>query len=339
MIARRQRFFEPVRWQVELARAISSPAELLEILNLSGTSLALQVLPRSSFRLRVPHGFVARMRKGDPYDPLLRQVLPVAHENNVVPGYVTDPVGDLESETVPGVLHKYQRRALLVTTGACPIHCRYCFRRHFPYAESNPAANRWQAALDYIRSDTSITEVLLSGGDPLSLTDRRLAELAHAIARIQHVQRLRVHTRMPIVLPERVEDDMLDWLCGTRLHPVMVVHANHANEIDQTVKGALERLAKAGVTLLNQAVLLSSVNDTVDALAELSETLFRARVLPYYLHLLDPVRGAAHFAVHRETAFALMHGLRARLPGYLVPRFVQEKSGAPYKLPLELARA
>lgn len=276
------------------------------------------------------------MRKGDPHDPLLRQVLPSVDEDRSASGFSLDPVGDLASETRPGLLHKYHGRVLLVVTGACGIHCRYCFRRHFPYAESNAAAGRWQAALEYIRSEPSVREVVLSGGDPLSLTDLRLGELARRVATIPHVQRLRVHTRMPILVPARVDAALIDWLTETRLATVIVVHANHPAEIDPCVVTAMRRLREAGITVLNQSVLLRGVNDSVDVLVELSEALFRAGVLPYYLHLLDRVQGAARYEVDTASARRLMDGVRAVLPGYLVPRLVREQRGAPYKMPAEL---
>ena len=319
-------------WKIELANAISSPLELLHMLDLHETPLAQQLDASPDFRLRVPRGFVAKMKKGDPDDPLLRQVLPLAEENIDQIGYLSDPVGDLASEVVPGVLHKYKGRALLVTTGACGIHCRYCFRRHFPYGESNPSTGQWQQALDYIRETTSINEVILSGGDPLSLTDQKLANLVVEIDQIPHIKRLRIHTRMPVILPERIDDKLLDWISSTRLKTIMVIHTNHANEIDGKVKNVMTDLTDAGLTLLNQSVLLRGVNDSAESLITLSEKLFDAGVLPYYLHLLDPVQGAAHFNVDRDQAIVLMNKVRDQLPGYLVPKLVWEKAGAGSKI-------
>ncbi|MDO9371015.1 MAG: EF-P beta-lysylation protein EpmB [Gammaproteobacteria bacterium] len=321
-------------WQRELAQAVSDPARLLQMLELPPSLLSASRLAAAGFSLRVPRGYVARMRKGDAYDPLLRQVLPVAEEAVETAGFRFDAVGDLGAMPVPGVLHKYQGRALLVATGACAIHCRYCFRRHFPYAEANPAQEGWSAALDYIAADSSLREVILSGGDPLSLSDTRLSALSGALQSIAHVKTLRIHTRLPIVLPERVDDALLGWLAASRLRPVMVVHANHAHEIDAAVRHALGRLVATGVVLFNQSVLLAGVNDSVQALAALSEALFDAGVTPYYLHLLDRVQGTAHFEVDEARARDLMHGLRACLPGYLVPRLVREQEGMPFKLVL-----
>ena len=319
------------RWQQLLADAITDPAELLTVLGLDMALLPAAKQAATLFPLRVPRGFVARMRHGDPDDPLLRQVLPLGEETFVTAGYVTDPVGDLASRAVPGLLHKYEGRALVITTGACGVHCRYCFRRHYPYGEEHAQGTRWRAALDYLRGDNSIEEVILSGGDPLSLSDRRLSEMATDIASLPQVKRLRLHTRQPIVLPERVDDELCAWLRDVPLQKVIVLHANHANEIDADVRGACERLAACGVTLLNQSVLLAGVNDTVDALAALSRTLFNARVLPYYLNLLDRAQGVAHFDVSVACGNELIRGLSACLPGYLVPKLVREVAGADSK--------
>jgi EF-P beta-lysylation protein EpmB len=271
------------------------------------------------------------MRRGDAHDPLLRQVLPLGLELDAAPGYGRDPVGDLDSRAGPGVLHKYRGRALLVTTGACAINCRYCFRRHFPYEEENASRGGFAPALEALRSDTSITEVILSGGDPLTLGDRRLAALFGELASIAHLRRVRLHTRLPVVLPGRIAAGFLEPWSAVRLQKVVVVHANHANEIDGSVREAFARLAAAGSTLLNQSVLLRGINDDAEVLAELSETLFAAGVLPYYLHLLDRVAGAAHFDVPEQAARELWSDLSARLPGYLVPRLVREIPGAPAK--------
>jgi EF-P beta-lysylation protein EpmB len=283
------------------------------------------------FAFRVPKSFAARMRKGDPADPLLRQVLPVGEELAQWPGFVADPVGDLQSVAVPGLLHKYHGRALLIATGACAVNCRYCFRREFPYAEGHTSRNGEAEALAYIAADTSIKEVILSGGDPLVLDDERLAKLVVEIGAIAHVVRLRIHTRLPIVLPARINLRLLQTINSTRLKPVVVVHANHANEFDAEVGYALDSLRGAGAMLLNQSVLLRGVNDCVDALADLSEKLFTLGVQPYYLHLLDKARGTGHFDLAEADALAIYAGLRRRLPGYLVPKLVREVAGQPYK--------
>ena len=324
----------PVRWQQALREAVRDPRELLDLLGLDRLAPRLSDEAMVQFPLRVPRGFVARMRRGDPRDPLLRQVLPLDDEMRPMPGFGLDAVGDGAAKTAPGVIQKYRGRALLVATGSCAIHCRYCFRRHFPYAEETAARDGWRDAVDLIRRDASIEEVLLSGGDPLSLSNGKLAELTGALADIPHLRRLRIHSRLPIVVPERVDDGLMGWLTALPWPVTLVVHANHANEFDGTVDAALGRLRAAGVHLLNQAVLLRGVNDSVDALAALSERGFRAGVLPYYLHQLDRVAGVAHFEVDDAQARALHAGLAARLSGYLVPRLVREIPGDTGKRPL-----
>ena len=324
----------PVRWQQALREAVRDPRELLDLLGLDRLAPRLSDEAMVQFPLRVPRGFVARMRRGDPSDPLLRQVLPLDDEMRPMPGFGLDAVGDGAAKTAPGVIQKYRGRALLVATGSCAIHCRYCFRRHFPYAEETAARDGWRDAVDLIRRDASIEEVLLSGGDPLSLSNGKLAELTGALADIPHLRRLRIHSRLPIVVPERVDDGLMGWLTALPWPVTLVVHANHANEFDGTVDAALGRLRAAGVHLLNQAVLLRGVNDSVDALAALSERGFRAGVLPYYLHQLDRVAGVAHFEVDDARARALHAGLAARLSGYLVPRLVREIPGDTGKRPL-----
>jgi EF-P beta-lysylation protein EpmB len=322
---------QPPAWQRALQDAVTDPAELLALLGLSPQWLQPARAAAMRFPLRVPRGFVARMRHGDARDPLLRQVLPLGAELDDVPGFGTDPVGDLAARSGPGVLQKYAGRALLVTTGACAVHCRYCFRRHFPYDEENASRGGFEPALAAIWRDPSIREVILSGGDPLSLGDRRLAELFAGLCAVPHVRRLRLHTRLPIVLPERIDAGFLGLWSAVPLQKVIVVHANHAREFDGSVRTAIGSLKSTGTTLLNQAVLLRGVNDSADDLVTLSETLFEAGVLPYYLHLLDPVAGAAHFDVPMATAQRLVAEAGARLPGYLVPRLVREEAGAPSK--------
>ncbi len=323
-------------WRRLLAEAVTDPDELLRLLGLDGRAPSATPDATRGFPLRVPRGFVARMRRGDPDDPLLRQVLPDRAEDVPAPGFTADPVGELAAPRTGAVLHKYHGRALMVATGACAVHCRYCFRRHFPYAEHHAPSEDWQAALDRIAADPDITELILSGGDPLTLPDARLAELARSAVGLPQLRRLRFHTRLPIVLPQRVDEALVGWLAEVPLPTVVVVHANHANEIDDDVRRAAAALRTAGATLLNQSVLLAGVNDSADALAGLSEALFDAGVLPYYLHMLDPVAGAAHFAVAESKAVELMRELAARLPGYLVPRLVREVPGAPAKVGIDL---
>jgi len=267
------------------------------------------------------------MTPGDPHDPLLRQVLATADEDHSPPGFGDDPVGDEEATLSPGLIRKYRSRALLITTGACAIHCRYCFRRHFPYHSAPKSVDDWQAALDEVAEDEQIDEVILSGGDPLTLVDSTLAGLAERIARIDHVQRLRIHTRLPIVIPQRVTTELLNWLRATPLATIMIVHANHPSEIDDDVAQSLAKFVDAGIPVLNQSVLLRGVNDDIDALVGLSRRLVNLRVMPYYLHQLDRVRGAAHFEVPLARGMKLVEDMRQHLPGYAVPRFVREIAG------------
>jgi EF-P beta-lysylation protein EpmB len=275
------------------------------------------------------------MRIGDADDPLLRQILPRGEERlQHLPGFAADPVADAAAEIAPGLLHKYAGRALLVTTGACAVHCRYCFRRHYPYDEAPRSLAEWQPALDALAADPSIDEIILSGGDPLTIVDETLAELAERLAAIPHLRRLRIHTRLPIVLPQRVDAALLAWLTGTRLTPWVVLHANHAAELDDEVAHALGRLSRAGVPLLNQAVLLRGVNDSLEALEALCRQLIELRVTPYYLHQLDRVAGAAHFETDEPEGLRWIEQLRSRLPGYAVPTWVREVPGAASKLPL-----
>ncbi|CAB1277060.1 EF-P beta-lysylation protein EpmB [Candidatus Nitrosacidococcus tergens] len=324
----------PQSWQITLANAIHDPKELLALMELDSYPQEISKSIERGFSLRVPHSYVARMKKGDPNDPLFLQVFPLAIEDKTDPSFSLDPVGDLTATTVPGVLQKYIGRVLLITTGACAIHCRYCFRRHFPYTEHHAVKNYWREALQYIAQDSSIKEVILSGGDPLVLSDNRLANLVQKLEDIPHVKRIRIHTRLPIVLPERINESLLYWLANTSLQRVIVIHTNHANEIDQNVVSVLRKLSDIGCYLFNQTVLLRRINDEVDTLVNLSERLFEVGVIPYYLHMLDKVQGAAHFEVDLIKAQSLYKKLRAQLPGYLVPLLVQEQAGAPNKLPL-----
>ncbi len=318
-------------WQCQLADAIRDPDELVRVLALDAEQLPGARAAAKLFPLLVPRGFAALMRRGDPADPLLRQVLPLEAETRSQPGFSSDPLGEAGCSPVPGVLHKYAGRALLVVTGACAVHCRYCFRRHYPYVDLPRGRAWWEAACAHVASDETITEIILSGGDPLTLPDRQLAELVAAFAAIPHLRRLRIHSRLPVVLPARVDEAMLAWFARGRLTPVLVIHANHPQELGDEAVAACRRLRAAGVTVLNQSVLLAGINDDADVLVRLSERLFESGVLPYYLHALDPVLGAAHFAIPDARAAALVATVAARLPGYLVPRLVREQPGAPGK--------
>lgn len=324
---------QPADWRREYRDIITSPAELLALLDLQHL---IEQIPADAagFPLRVPRAFVARMRRGDANDPLLRQVLPLDEETRPAVGFNLDAVGDLAARDARGLLHKYEGRALLIATGSCAVNCRYCFRRHFPYGQETAAANGWREAVAWVAQNPDIDEVLLSGGDPLSLSTAKLSELTDALRQIPHVRRLRIHTRLPVVLPARVDLELLEWLDALPWPVVVVIHANHAQELDQSVADVCAALLRVGARLYNQSVLLRGVNDTVETLAVLSERLFELGVQPYYLHQLDRVAGTAHFEVPDPQALRLYEGLRARLSGYLLPRLVRETAGATAKLPL-----
>tara|TARA_R110001592_G_scaffold66495_5_gene204235 strand:- start:21219 stop:22244 length:1026 start_codon:yes stop_codon:yes gene_type:complete len=330
---------EPATWQNLLATSITDPNELLRRLNLDPSLLEPAYAASREFALRVPEPYLTRMVPGDPHDPLLRQVLPIGEELHQQNGYVLDPLGEQHANALPGVIHKYFGRLLLVVSGGCAVNCRYCFRRHFPYEENNLGTAQWQDALDYIRRDPSVREVIFSGGDPLAANDRRLAWLTREIASISHVRRLRVHTRLPVVIPQRVTPSLIDALCGTRLPVTMVLHCNHANEIDQSVAEAISVMRAAGMMLLNQSVLLRGVNHRLEQLIDLSEALGDHGVMPYYLHVLDRVRGAQHFNVEDEEAQRLVGRMLTRLPGFLVPKLVREVAGKAAKVPLPVELA
>jgi len=324
----------PSNWHRSLAEAIRDPQTLLHTLNLPPDLLPAAGSIPQHFPLRVPQSYADRMEPGNPDDPLLRQVLPVDAERTSVPGFVADAVGDADSRKVPGLLHKYQGRALLIATGSCAVHCRYCFRREYPYQDEPRTLDDWEPAFEALRQDNSIREIILSGGDPLMLTEVRLDELLERCEAIPHLTRVRIHSRLPIVLPDRVDSELLDRLLGSRLTPIMVVHANHPHEIAGDCAAALSRLVRSGITSLNQSVLLKGVNDNAGVLAELSERLIDLGVIPYYLHQLDRVQGTAHFEVSDEHAARIINEMRARLPGYAVPQLVREVAGEAYKVPL-----
>lgn len=314
-------------WQQELANAISDPAELLRILGLEQQLATLDAALLKNFPLRVTHSYLNKMQFANAADPLLRQVFPLSEEGLPAEGFSMDPVGDHQAVSAPGVLQKYQGRALLLTTGACAIHCRYCFRRHFPYSDSNPLASQWSQTLASLQADNSLSEVIFSGGDPLVLSDQKLASMIADLANIPHLKRLRIHTRLPLVLPKRITQKLLATLAESRLQAIMVIHANHSNEIDAETAEKLGQLRAAGCELLNQAVLLRGINDNAPALIALSERLSEVQVLPYYLHLLDKVQGSQHFDVPQAAGEQLIADMRAALPGYLVPRLVREIAG------------
>lgn len=317
-----------------MANAIRDPAQLLGMLQLSDELLPAAREAAAQFPLRVPHSFIARMEPGNPSDPLLLQVLPLHQETMPVEGYTHDPVADLSASPLPGLIQKYSGRVLLISTGACAIHCRYCFRRHFPYPQQQVNERQWAAVMDYLRNQTTISEVIFSGGDPFSLTDERISAMVEDLSALNHIKRLRWHTRLPVVIPNRITESLIRALSASGIATIVVLHINHANEIDQHLRTQLLRLKQAGFTLLNQSVLLRGVNDDSQCLIDLSEALFTAGVLPYYLHLLDKVQGAAHFDVNEKDAIQLMTRVRGVLPGYLLPQLVREIPGETSKIPL-----
>ena len=321
-------------WQTQLSEAVTSVDELLTMLNLE--FLKPQVYIPEHFELRVPRGFVAKMTVGDAEDPLLRQVLPDKQEQVAVSGYVTDPLAENEQNPTKGLLHKYQSRVLLTITGAWAIHCRYCFRQHFDYSANMPTTSAHAAIINHIEAHPDINEVILSGGDPLSVSNRRLFAWLDTLEALPQLTTIRLHTRMPLVIPERLDNDLLDRLAQSRCHIVMVIHCNHANEIDTNTAEYLQRARKAGVTLLNQAVLLRGINDSVATQGALNQRLFSAGVLPYYLHVLDKVAGAAHFDSDERLAIELYWSLLAELPGYLVPKLVRELPNRRFKVPVDI---
>lgn len=323
-------------WQRDLASAIRSVDALLERLGLSADQFqgfASEATLRR-FPLLVPESFVNRMEHGDPADPLLRQVLPFGDEDRDVAGFVSDAVGDLQARRGPGLIQKYAGRVLLITTGACAVHCRYCFRRDYPYVDEPRRLEEWSAPLAMIAEDTSIHEVILSGGDPLMLNDGRLETLCRQLDEIAHLERLRIHTRLPIVLPSRVTEALIRLLQSLRVQPVFVIHSNHANELTGDCAEAVKRLGRSGFPVLNQAVLLKGINDTVEAQEQLSRRLMQLGVIPYYLHQLDRVSGSSHFEVPESLGLDIHRRLRELLPGYGVPRYVQEIPGRKSKTEL-----
>ncbi|ELQ6150026.1 EF-P beta-lysylation protein EpmB [Cronobacter turicensis] len=323
-------------WLSQLADVITDPDELLHLLNIDASEELLAGRDaRRLFALRVPRAFAARMEKGNPQDPLLRQVLTSREEFVAAPGFTTDPLEE-QNSVVPGLLHKYHNRALLLVKGGCAVNCRYCFRRHFPYADNQGNKRNWQAALDYIATHPELDEIIFSGGDPLMAKDHELEWLVANIESIPHIKRLRIHSRLPIVIPARITDALVRLLGETRLQVLLVNHINHAQEIDDAFRTGMTKLRAAGVTLLNQSVLLKGVNDNAATLAALSNALFDAGVMPYYLHVLDKVQGAAHFMVSDDEARAIMRELLSQVSGYLVPKLAREIGGEPSKTPLDL---
>lgn len=322
-------------WQQQWQESFKHIDDLLSYLNLS-RDVVPTLDQKSEFALRVPRAFADRIEKGNPNDPLLKQILPLSQELENVAGFTKDPLAENDSNPLPGLLHKYKSRVLLTLSGACAVHCRYCFRRHFPYSDNNPGTKGWEPVFEYLINHPEVKEVILSGGDPLSVDDSLLENFIQRLENISSVKYLRIHTRLPIVIPARVTEELLKILSVTRFRVTMVLHSNHANEWDDSLKLPVAKLREAGVTLLNQAVLLRSVNDTLSSQIELSYRLFDYGILPYYLHLLDKVSGAAHFDVKKQVAIDLMKNMIENLPGYLVPKLVCESPHRASKVPIDL---
>ncbi|CAE6923714.1 EF-P beta-lysylation protein EpmB [Vibrio sp. B1FLJ16] len=322
-------------WLKQLANGISDPAKLLEILEIDPSPWQDGFAARKLFAQRVPQSFVDRMEKGNPNDPLLRQVLPLSEEFEVHAGYSNDPLEEQDND-IPGLLHKYRNRALMIVKGGCAVNCRYCFRRHFPYQDNKSGKQAWTQSLEYMAQQPDLNEVIFSGGDPLMAKDDEIQWLIERIAQIPHIKRLRIHSRLPVVIPARITDALCQMLSASRLQVVLVTHINHANEINPELTTQLFKLKQAGVTLLNQSVLLKGVNDSEDAQVALSDALFDAGILPYYLHVLDKVQGAAHYFVGDQEAKEIMRGVITRVSGYLVPKLTREIGGRPSKTPLDL---
>lgn len=310
-----------IAWKKSLQSAVTNLHDLFDLVELDQSAREAFV-EDAKFNVLVTREFIQRMRKNDPHDPLLLQVAPLKAEQKIIPGFSEDPLLESEINPVPGLLQRYPKRVLLTVTGACPVHCRFCFRRHFPYEHNNPLKSHLEKVLAYIADDTTLEEVILSGGDPLLIHDEMLQNLIQRLMQIKHLQRLRIHTRVPIFLPSRINAALLALLKSCTLPIIFVIHCNHPRELDMEVKECLQKLRQVGV-VLNQAVLLAKINDSAEILSDLNKQLFSAGVLPYYLHSLDPVAGAAHFTVTEERGKAIMQQLVTELPGYLIPKYVK----------------
>ena len=321
-----------LEWQRILAAAWRDPVAFCRHLKLPESVAAAAENHGASFKFFCPAPFADRIQSGNPRDPLLLQVLPTELEaDEHQPQAETDPLREQEYLLAPGLLKKYQGRALLVASGVCAINCRYCFRRNFPYHTTPRSLDQWQPALEQLANDPGIEEVIVSGGDPLAMRDELLLPLLNQLDQMEHVQRIRIHSRLPIMIPQRITAELTDGLRNLRSRPILVLHCNHAQELDAEVAAAIERLGNARCLLLNQSVLLSGINDDLPTLIELSQRLVEFGVLPYYLHQLDPVRGGAHFGVPPERGRELVQQMRAQISGFLVPRFVVELPGEPHK--------
>ena len=336
MITRTAPTWHTEDWQIQLSSGFSRVEELLSTLDLQANDLPRQLQAHGEFPLRVPRAFASKIEPGNPRDPLLLQVLPQARELIANPGFSNDPLQEARFTPVPGLIHKYRSRVLLTTSSACAINCRYCFRRHFPYSEHRISQTQIEAIVAYLQQQPGVNEVIFSGGDPLAISNTRFVSLVERLATVPHLQRLRIHTRFPVVIPQRIDQALLQLMEQPRFQWLMVIHSNHPNELDDSLAKAMALLKARNVTLLNQSVLLRDVNDSATTLASLSDKLFAMGVLPYYLHLLDPVTGSSHFDLPESQATAIYQELLALLPGYLVPKLVREAPDQPSKTPITL---
>lgn len=323
------------QWKQQLSNSIVSVHKLLAILEINPSTLNLSEQANQQFSLRVPLPFVEKMTKGDPNDPLLLQVLPVLAEEEQSPGFSLDPLQEANANPVPGLIHKYKNRVLLIGAQTCAINCRYCFRRHFPYQENRIGSKDIESIIQYITQHTELDEVILSGGDPLANNDKTLNQLISQLNNIKHLKRLRIHTRLPVVIPARINQDLISWVNQSRLPVTFVIHVNHPNEVDSALTEAMAKLRATGNMVLNQSVILKGINDNAKTLIRLSEKLFEAGVMPYYLNVLDRVQGSAHFEVTEAEALQLTEQMMINTSGYLVPKLVRESAEIPYKMPIK----
>ncbi len=322
-------------WKQQLSSSIESVNKLLRILEIDPSILNLSEQASEQFSLRVPLPFVEKMTKGDINDPLLKQILPIKEEEEVHPGFSSDPLEENTANPIPGLIHKYKNRVLLIGAQTCAINCRYCFRRHFPYQNNKISTHQIDSIINYIGQHEELDEVILSGGDPLANNDRTLKNLIEKLNTIKHIKRLRIHTRLPVVIPDRINHELLEWVSNSKRPITFVIHVNHPNEIDETLKQAISQLRSAGSMVLNQSVLLKGINNDTRTLIQLSEKLFNIGVMPYYLNVLDRVSGSAHFEVSEPEAKQLIEKMMINTSGYLVPKLVRERADKPYKMPIK----
>ncbi|QLD33004.1 EF-P beta-lysylation protein EpmB [Mannheimia varigena] len=317
-------------WLTELAQAFNNPIDLLQFLNLNPADFEADIAARKLFALRVPRAFAEKMEKGNPNDPLFLQAMSLQAEFVETEGFVADPLEEQQSPA-PNILHKYHNRLLFMVKNSCAINCRYCFRRHFPYDEVKSGKAVWAESLLYIAAHSELEEVIFSGGDPLMAKDSELDWLLNEIEQIPHIKTLRIHSRLPVVIPNRITAELCDRLSQSRLNVVLVTHINHANEIGAQFAEKMEKLKNAGVVLLNQSVMLKGINDNAQTLKTLSDRLFEVGILPYYLHLFDKVSGASHFYIEDEQAVGIYRELQKITSGYLVPKLAREIANEPNK--------